>query len=62
MFVDLTAEPAREHARANARRFWDDPSYPASQTGRWESVEAMADELAQSYLTPGAPDLVVVAG
>lgn len=62
MFVDLTAEAAREHALANARRFWDDPTYPASQTGRWESVEAMADDLAREYVTPGAPDLVVVAG
>jgi hypothetical protein len=62
MFVDLTPEAAREHALANARRFWDDPTYPASQTGRWDSVEAMADDLARAYVTPGAPDLVVVAG
>lgn len=59
VFVDLTEERARELALANARRFWNDPGYPASQTGRWASVEAMADDLARAYLEqPGQPDLV----
>lgn len=62
MFVDLTAEAAKEHALFNAKRFWNDPALPASKDGRWLTVEAMAEDLVKGYLTPGAPDLVVVAG
>lgn len=63
IFVDLTPERAKTAAMRNAERWWDDPKYPASQTGRWVSVEHLVAALAESYLAqPGAPDLVVVAG
>jgi len=62
MFVDLTERRAQQLGMENARRFWDDPAWPASQDGRWPTVEALADELAKAYVQPGAPDLVVVAG
>jgi hypothetical protein len=61
IFVDLTPDLAKAAALANAKRFWDDPQYPASQTGRWADVEAMAEDLAKGYLTPGAPHLLVVS-
>jgi hypothetical protein len=63
IFVDLTPALARKSALANARRFWDDPGLPASQSGRWASVEDMADDLAESYMSqPGAPTLIEVTG
>jgi hypothetical protein len=60
MFVDLTPERAKQAALKNARAFWDHPEYPASK--QYESIEVFAELLAKEYLTPGAPDLVVVSG
>lgn len=62
IFVDLTEERAKEAALANARMFWNLPECPASQDGRWATVEDLAADLAKGYREPGAPDLIEVTG
>ncbi len=61
IFVDLTPERAAESARRNAERFWNDPTYPASKTGRFTDVDDLARKLNAAYLEhPGSPTLVEV--
>lgn len=60
IFVDLTPQRARQAAMRNAHRFWNDPVAPASKM--FASVEEFATVLADGYLRPGEPDLIVVAG
>jgi len=56
IFVDLTADAARQYAAANAERWFAEGPEARQQYG---TVEAMALELAAEYLSrPGAPDLV----
>lgn len=60
MFVDLTPERALERARRNAAGWWADDI--AGCRSRWDSEEAMAQDLAKEYLHPaGSPDLVEVS-
>lgn len=57
IFVDLTSEAARNYARRDAERFWDDADYPAQ--GHYASVEEFAETLAADYLRhDGQPDLI----
>lgn len=61
IFVDMTPERYRLLTRQHAERMWDDPRLPASQDGRWATVEEFTETLMLDGLTPGAPDLIVVA-
>ncbi len=61
IFVDLTPERAREHARRNAERYWAEDV--AGARSGYASADAMAEELAQHYLSHvGQPDLIEVTG
>jgi hypothetical protein len=61
IFVDLTEASAMRHARANAERWFNDPGMGEMARERYGTVENMAAELAQDYMShPGAPDLVEV--
>jgi hypothetical protein len=60
IFVDLTAERARESAEAAVERFWNDPELGPQAREQFGTREAMVDQLAAGYLQPGAPDLIEV--
>lgn len=60
MFVDVTAETAREAAVRNAEHFWALEDYGPMARELFGSVEEMAAKLAAAYLRPGAPALVEV--
>jgi hypothetical protein len=60
MFVDLTEEAALAAARRNAEQWFADPEYGDEARRAYGTVEALAADLAEDYLRPGAPDLVEV--
>lgn len=59
MFVDLTPDRRRSLARKTAERYWE--TYPPSRE-QFATVDDLAEMLGSHEVTPGEPDLIVVAG
>lgn len=59
MFVDLTPERRKVLAHKTAERYWE--TYPPSRE-QFATVDELAEMLASHPITPGEPDLIVVAG
>lgn len=58
IFVDATPVSARRRAEEFARRWWDDPEFPART--RYGSVEEMVEKLVAEWAQPGKPELIEV--
>lgn len=60
IFVDLTAEQAREIATTNAEVYWDDPSSEAS--AEYASKEELIEKLTAHYMEDlGQPHIVQIS-
>ena len=62
IFVDLTPQRALEQAQKNAKRYFEHPEFADLARDQYGSVQELAASLADSYLQPGAPDLIEIAG